>query len=61
MPVQWYDTALTLPADGQTVWVRRIGLEAPYEAIWHTVDLGFTLGNGLVLDWQWASRWTERP
>lgn len=60
MPQQWFDTALELPVHGQAVWVRRIGLEAPYEATWNAALGAFVLPNGLVLDWQWASKWTER-
>lgn len=58
MPRIWYDIAAVLPADGQLVYVRRLMYENPYEATWHDVDDGFTMPNGLILPWQWVSRWS---
>jgi len=61
MPNQWFDIALVLPIDGQTVYVRRIGVENPYNAVWIDLSATFLLDNGLELPWYFVSKWLPRP
>jgi hypothetical protein len=55
----WHDTWVLLPADGQTVWIRRVNwFSTPVLATWSTSALTFTITTTtLSLSWTWISSW----
>lgn len=57
MASTWFDIATDLPGDGDTVWIRRLMVEVPYQATWDATVSAFIMPNGLYLDWQLVSRW----
>ena len=46
-----------VPADGATVWIRRVWFAAPFLATWDEVAQEFTTANGLTLSWAFVDTW----
>lgn len=58
----WTDPTITLPANGQTVYIRRLlyGSMTPLDAVFVSAGSTFTCPNGLSLPWYFVARWKPR-
>lgn len=58
----WSDPAITLPTDGQTVYIRRLlpSIQTPLGAVYIAASQSFTCPNGLQLLWYFVAMWKPR-
>lgn len=57
MSVHYYETAVRVPADGDTVWIRMTPFSAAVSAIWRLATTSFELADGRIAPWYSVFRW----